>query len=295
MSSPQMHENVRLLRRGLSHRRAAGGQHEIQREKGKQYCSHGMSSCGLSPSPVDGEIAGPDLVTTVVARARRPAESLEGVRRSRTIGLWSYVGARPITVLERRDPAAPAQGDQLRRRRAARSARTWPCRRSRRPAPGGRGPPVASQGRRREPTYKPPPQPHERDHDGDEGKVSELDADVEQQQRERDVPLRQPDLAQAAREAQPVQQTEAERDEPRLPLRQRQARRRRPMLSHDLGAPRTRCSARSPPRPGGGGTCTNPSAARVSVTLCATVNAVTVFTSGRSRVTSSSSPSTNSR
>src|SRR4030095_7799576 len=47
--TPQ-HENVRLLRGGLRHRRAAGGQHEIQCEKGKQYSSHSTSSSVPPPT-----------------------------------------------------------------------------------------------------------------------------------------------------------------------------------------------------------------------------------------------------
>ena len=80
------------------------------------------------------------------------------------------------------------------------------------------GRPSWVQGRWRESTHGPTAQPNGRDHDSDEGEVSELDANAEQQQRERDVPLRQSRLAQPAREAQPMQETEAERNEPRLSL-----------------------------------------------------------------------------
>ena len=80
------------------------------------------------------------------------------------------------------------------------------------------GRPSRVQGRWRESTHGPTAQPNGRDHDSDEGEVSELDANAVQQQRERDVPLRQSRLAQPARGAQPMQETEAERNEPRLPL-----------------------------------------------------------------------------
>ena len=48
----------------------------------------------------------------------------------------------------------------------------------------------------------------------DEDELAELDADVEQQQRQRDLGLRQPHRRQPAREAEAVQQPERERDDP---------------------------------------------------------------------------------
>src|SRR5262245_46339315 len=55
---------------------------------------------------------------------------------------------------------------------------------------------------------------------GDESEPPELGADVEREQRERNVAGRQPDLGQRAREAEPVQQAETERDDPGPALRQ---------------------------------------------------------------------------
>ena len=70
------------------------------------------------------------------------------------------------------------------------------------------------------------------EHDGDEQELACLDAQVEEQQRDRDVALRQPDLAQGAGEAEAVQQPERERHDPGHP----RARPDPPVTRvHDLG------------------------------------------------------------
>ncbi len=59
---------------------------------------------------------------------------------------------------------------------------------------------------------------HERQ---DEQDLADLDADVEKQQRRRQLRLRQPDLAQHGRETEPVQESERDRDGDRKTERQR--------------------------------------------------------------------------
>ena len=74
-----------------------------------------------------------------------------------------------------------------------------------------------------------PPQRH---HGRHEGELPELDAKVEEQQRQRDRVLRQPDLRERAGEAEAVQQTEGEGHDPGQP--RGQARPPAPRV-HDLG------------------------------------------------------------
>src|SRR5215470_15524087 len=50
----------------------------------------------------------------------------------------------------------------------------------------------------------------------DEGELADLHADVEHQQRERNVGLREADRRETAREPEAVQQAERERDDPRV-------------------------------------------------------------------------------
>ena len=51
-------------------------------------------------------------------------------------------------------------------------------------------------------------------HDSDEAELTEFDADVEEEQRERDGVLRETDFAQRAGEAESVQQAEYEGNDP---------------------------------------------------------------------------------
>ncbi len=60
----------------------------------------------------------------------------------------------------------------------------------------------------------------EPEHGRDEQELAELDSDIEEQERERHGLLGHADLAQRTGEAEPVQQTERERDDPREPRRQ---------------------------------------------------------------------------
>ena len=53
------------------------------------------------------------------------------------------------------------------------------------------------------------------EHGSDEGELAQFDADVEEEQRERDGVLRETDFTQDACRTQPVQQAEDEPDDPR--------------------------------------------------------------------------------
>src|ERR1051325_5398096 len=87
-----------------------------------------------------------------------------------------------------------------------------------------------------EPADRPARKRYRRDHRGDERKMAQLDADAEQQQRERDVSLRQPRFAQSACKTQTVQEAERERAEPGLALGQTRApSRRRTTATQDFG------------------------------------------------------------
>ena len=131
----------------------------------------------------------------------------------------------------------------------------------------------------------------EQDHDGDENELPDLDADVEEQERQRDFVARQPKARQAAREPEAVQQPERERDDPWVA--DRKARLAAPDADdlrpeeqdrqRDRGVERRRRHAE------------DLEGRSASVRLCATVNAVMVFTSVQRSRTMSSSPSTKSR
>src|SRR5262245_23464350 len=56
-----------------------------------------------------------------------------------------------------------------------------------------------------------------------EGELTELDADIEREQRERDLTVGQPDLAQRARESETVQEAERHGHEPGHPAEERAA------------------------------------------------------------------------
>src|SRR5262249_50853481 len=60
-----------------------------------------------------------------------------------------------------------------------------------------------------------PMRPYQREHNEHEGKLPELGANVEEQQRERQRRLWNPQRGQRGREAEPVQQPEGERHDPR--------------------------------------------------------------------------------
>ena len=136
--------------------------------------------------------------------------------------------------------------------------------------------------------------PQQRDdaerHD-DKRELPGLDAEIEKEQRERDVVRRQSDLAQRAREAEAVQQSKRSRDQPRRALGQ-------PALAAPAAQDFRRDendAQRNVASTGADGTCTTPSVASASVMLCATVNAVIVFTSKPTPRTMSTSARTKSR
>ena len=118
-----------------------------------------------------------------------------------------------------------------------------------------------------------------------------LHPEVEGEERQRHLPLRQPDVEQRPREAEPVQQPEGEGHNPR-----------KPPVSPGLGRPgRTSSAARNmidsatTASTGGAGTTIHPSAAAARLSECATVKAVTAPTSRRRSRTSRISAKTNIR
>ena len=125
----------------------------------------------------------------------------------------------------------------------------------------------------------------------DEGELPDLDAEIEEQERERNRVLRQADLAERAGEAEAMQQAEREGHEPRPARRQA-----RPAAArvHDLDGDEhdRQAIVASTGRPG---TWTKPSVAAASVMLCAMVNAVTVMATRRHSRTRMTSARTNSR
>ena len=66
----------------------------------------------------------------------------------------------------------------------------------------------------------PPCQRNNGEHGSDEEQLADLDADVKEQQRDRDRCLRQTDLRQRSSEAEAMQQAEGEGDNPWIPFRQ---------------------------------------------------------------------------
>ena len=130
------------------------------------------------------------------------------------------------------------------------------------------------------------------EHVGDEQQLADLDADVEEQQRERDVPFGQADLAQRAGKAEAVQEAERERDEPRRPAVNAFAP---AATARTISAATNTMLSAMTASTGADGTCTKPSVASASVMLCATVNAVIVLTSSHVPRVMSTSASTNSR
>lgn len=64
----------------------------------------------------------------------------------------------------------------------------------------------------------PPPQSEQREADSDESNLPGLHADVEEEQRARNVTAGQADLRQRTGKAEPVQQSEREGDNPGLPI-----------------------------------------------------------------------------
>ena len=112
------------------------------------------------------------------------------------------------------------------------------------------------------------------DHSSDEEQLTDLDADIEKEQRDRNRRLRQANLAQRAGETESVQQSERERDHPRPPFGQ--ARLALPG-THNFRATNTILRAMHAST-GGCGTWTHPSVAAVSVRLWVAVKAVIVAT-----------------
>ncbi len=134
--------------------------------------------------------------------------------------------------------------------------------------------------------------PRERNHDRrDERELSELDADVEGKERERDVTLRKPEVRERAREAEAVQQAEGEGHEPRPARGELSSPRRMRTISQA----RSRMLSAITASTGGPGTCTTPRVASASVIECASVNAVMVMRSTRRLRTIRISASTKSR
>ena len=133
--------------------------------------------------------------------------------------------------------------------------------------------------------------PGEHHHDRNKGELPRLDAEIEEQKRERNRMLRQADSLSAPAKPRPC-------NSPKVKATShghRTVRLDRPRREFTISAATKTMESAIAASTGRAGTCTKPSVAAASVMLCATVKAVTVRATRRHPRTRIISASTNSR